>query len=98
MSSRSHEVLGLGPESTKFRIVTLMLIHPDDGFAVPFAGDILIAQFPVCHGQEEPIDTVTALAEFHSLGERCDRFLPACHPVVCDTERVPVCALLVQRL
>src|SRR5262245_15983439 len=56
---------------------------------IPRAGLVLVAQFPLRHGQEEPGNAVADFAEPLRLPQGVDRFLPVLRPKLRHAQRGP---------
>src|SRR5438128_9627523 len=54
-----QQLFRLGAETTQFFIPRLMLLHPWDGAVVPSPRLFLVAEFPMGHRQEKPIEAVS---------------------------------------
>ena len=57
-------------------------------------GHFLFAQLPVGHGQEEPAETVAALAKVHRFPECLDGRLPFAVAIVGHAQGIPEVALV----
>ena len=85
---------GLGAEGVQLVVVRPVLLHPGDGLVVPLASLVLLAQLPVSHGQEEPIEAVAALAEVHGFRDGVDGGLPIACAILGRSQGGPVISYL----
>src|SRR5262245_19369184 len=87
----TQQLRGLGAEVTDFFVLRGVLLHPQDGPVVEFAGLVLVAQFQMCHGQEETVRSELRSSEqLVGPAERKNGTLPRTCAVLDDTEVSPV--------
>src|SRR4051794_11489273 len=67
-----EQFLRLGAEAAELRVVRLVLLHPPDRLVVPLAGFGLMAQSPVGHGQECPVQGLAATLQPDRPVQRLD--------------------------
>ena len=75
-------------------IVRLVCVHPCYRPGEVVASLLLLAQLPVSHCQEEPVEARPSLAEFHRTLERIDGLLPLPGSVASRSQRIPVPSVL----
>jgi hypothetical protein len=91
---KAQQGFGLAAEAAQRFMLRFVAIHPIGRLAEPLLRLFPVTHLPAVHGKEEPVGAVTAVAKFHGFLQGRHRSLPVAHAVVCDSQRVPVRALL----